>query len=52
MLPFTELSNMALTAVDLYIVVLSDLQQWKWLNIVTNAPALTYAVSTLSLTQA
>lgn len=52
MLPFTELSNMALTAADLYIVVLSDLQQWKWLNMVTNAPALTYAVSTLSLTQA
>lgn len=51
MLPFTELSNMMLTAADLYIVD-SDLQQWKWLNMVTNAPALTYAVSTLSLTQA
>lgn len=43
---------MALTAADLYSVVFSDLQQWKWLNIVTNAPALTYVVSTLSLTQA
>lgn len=50
MLPFTESSNAALTAVDLYIVLLSDLQ--LWLNMVPNAQALTYTVSTPSLTQA